>query len=126
MTADFPAPNPIEDADEGHPWEKAFAQNSIPPEVLEDLPAMVATMLHDHLELLANERYGEGRWVERGAPVLEEVEVLESYRHRERTVTDEDGEPVLDADGEPVTEAYYDDSRYMRMHSWFRAKGEGE
>ncbi len=119
---DFPAPDPT-DEDTGATWDKAFAQNSFAPDFLDEFPDLHLTMLRDHLEGLADAKYGAGNWV-RKDEVVEEFEPL--TRHRSYEDEDEDGNPILDAAGRPVMVEYYDHMRYFRMSVRFRAKLEGE
>lgn len=99
-------------------WEKAVSLNGFSPAVLEDFPDLHRTMLHDYLVHLANERFGEGRWVERADASLEEYEPVT----REREYEDDD--PDSETFGETIR--YHDDSRYFWMSAWFRPKLEGE
>jgi hypothetical protein len=108
------------------PWEKAYAQNGFNPEMLSDpgLPDIHITLLTDHLEGLADARFGAGRWAKRDDVEVTEYEPL--TRDREYEDTDDDWNPIVGPDGEPVIVRYHDDNRYFRMTAWFRAKAEGE
>jgi hypothetical protein len=120
----------FEHVDEDDPnyvsWEKAYAQNGFEPGFLADpaLSGLHLTMLSDHLDGLADEKFGADRWVKRDDVVVEEFEPF--TRDHEYEETDEDDNPVLDAAGNPVMVQYHDDRRHFRMIAWFREKGPNE
>jgi hypothetical protein len=104
-------------------WEKAIAQNGFGRAFLDDLPDLHLTMLRDFLHNLADQRWGEGRWLKRDESVEEYEPPTREHSYQD---TDDDDNPIVDDAGRPVIVHWHDDQLYCRMSAWFRPKLEGE